>query len=327
MEEKIDIILATYKTNLEYLKQQLDSILNQSYKNFKLIISDDNSENEELIDMLKSYEKSDNRIELYLNTENKGYIKNFEFLLTKTTANYIMFSDHDDFWYPDKLEESLKKIKENNVDLVYVNAKQIDGNGKVLENDYFKYKNVPLINKHSKLAISRCIGIGCSYIFTKDVKKKMLPYSQTVIAHDWLASFIADEGKGLLYIDKPLFDYRLHETNVFGGRNLNQNLKRWKEKEGKSYKSFLKYRKEKVIDKAYLDGAKMCLDYTDSDINRKFLNELISYYENLEKSKYINFHIFKYFKFLSGKNLAKKMLKEIMIFHLPILSYIVFCIG
>ena len=327
MEEKIDIILATYKTNLEYLKQQLDSILNQSYKNFKLIISDDNSENEELINMLKNYEKSDNRIELYLNTENKGYINNFEFLLSKTTANYIMFSDHDDFWYPNKLEESLKKIKENNVDLVYVNAKQIDGNGKVLENDYFKYKNVPLINKHNKLAISRCIGIGCSYIFTKDVKTKMLPYKNTVIAHDWLASFIADEGKGLIYIDKPLFDYRLHETNVFGGRNLNQNLKRWKEQEGKSYKSFLKYRKENVIDKAYLNGAKMCLDYTNSDINRKFLHELISYYENLEKSKYINFHIFKYFKFLSGKNLAKKMLKEIMIFHLPILSYIVFYIG
>ncbi len=327
MEEKIDIILATYKTNIDYLKQQIESILNQTHKNFKLIISDDNSENEELINLLKTYEKNDNRIELYLNTENKGYIKNFEFLLSKTTANYIMFSDHDDFWYPNKLEKSLEKIKEKNVDLVYVNAKQIDGKGNVLENNYFKYKNVPLVNMHSKLALSRCIGIGCSFIFTKDVKTKMLPYTKNVIAHDWLASFVANEGRGLTYIEEPLLNYRLHETNVFGGRNLNQNLKRWKEKEGKSYKSFLKYRKENVIEKAYLDGAKMCLDYTNIDVNRKFLNELILYYENLEKSKYINFHILKYFKFLSGKNLAKKMLKEIMIFHFPILSYIVFCIG
>lgn len=48
MEEKIDILLATYNTDIKYLKEQIDSILNQTYKNIHLIINDDNSPNKEV---------------------------------------------------------------------------------------------------------------------------------------------------------------------------------------------------------------------------------------------------------------------------------------
>ena len=324
METKVDILLATYKTNIEYLKKQIDSILNQTFENIKLIISDDNSNEPKLKEILEEYAKKDKRIELYFQEKNLGYIKNFEFLLKKSTAEYIMFSDHDDIWYPNKIEESLKEIELTGADLVYVNCKQIDKDGKVIHKNYFKYKNMPLINGKNKLAISRYAGIGCSQIFTIDVKDKMLPFTNNVMAHDWLAGFIANENRGISYIDKPLFDYRLHETNVFGGRNLTQNTNRWKEKNGKTYKSYLKYRKEDVIDKAYLNGAKMCLDYCKSEKNKEFIKKLINYYENLEKSKYINFHIIKYFKFLGGSNLLKKEIKELIIFHLPILGYLIF---
>ena len=151
----------------------------------------------------------------------------------------------------------------------------------------------------------------------------MIPFKEEVIAHDWLAAFIANEGKGIDYISEPLFGYRLHNSNVFGGRSLSQNIGKWKEENGKTYKSFLKYRKEKVIDNAYLYGAKMCLEYSQIEENKKFLEKMIKYYQKLEKSKYINIHIFKYFKFLGGKsNLAKKMIKEIVCFHLPILGYL-----
>ena len=164
-------------------------------------------------------------------------------------------------------------------------------------------------------------------IFTKNVRDKMLPFKESVMAHDWLAAFIANEQKGIAYIEKPLFDYRLHTNNVFGGRNLSQNLARWKEKNGKTFKSYLKYRKEDVIDKAYLSGAKMCLDYTKKQSTIKFLNEIINYYTSIEKSKYINFQIYKYFKYLYGNNMIKKMCKEILIFHFPILGYLKFKIG
>ena len=324
MQEEVDILLTTYNTETEYLKQQIESILNQSYLNFKLLISDDASTKKEIKTILEDYQKQDNRIVLYKQEKNLGYNKNFEFLLKQATAKYIMFADHDDVWYPQKIEKSVQKIEKENVDLVYCNAHQINEKGEVIQQNYFKYKNVPLIYGKDKLAISRCVGIGCSQIITNMVRNKMIPFTDEVIAHDWLAAFIANEGKGIAYIEEPLFGYRLHNTNVFGGRNLAQNLNKWKEENGTSYQSYLKYRKEKVIDKAYLEGAKMCLSYTQDSENKKFLENIIKYYESLKKSKYANIHIFQYFRFLAGKNLTKKTIKEMIIFHLPILGYLVF---
>ena len=176
MEDKVDILLTTYNTNLKYLKLQLNSILNQTHKNFSLIISDDCSTNNEVKNVLEEYEKKDNRIKLYFQSKNLGYTKNFEFVLTKSTANYIAFSDHDDIWYPNKIEECLKILKEKDVDLVYCDANQIDENGNILHKSYLKYKNMPIINEKSNynkgiLAFSRHIAIGCSQLFTKKVKK------------------------------------------------------------------------------------------------------------------------------------------------------------
>ncbi len=327
MEDRVEVLMATYNTNIKYLREQIESILSQTYKNISLIISDDNSSKKQVQDIIKEYEQKDDRVKIYIQEENLGYIRNFEFLLKESTAKYIMFADHDDIWYENKIEKSLKKLQQENVDLVYCNSTQIDGEGKVYKQNYFKYKNVPLINKNGKLAISRCVGIGCSQIFTDEVKKKMLPFTDEVMAHDWLASFIANENKGIAYIEEPLFGYRLHNTNVFGGRSLAQNLKRWENENGKTYKSYLKYRKEIVIKKAYLDGAIMCKKYTENEENKKFLDNIIKYYESLEKSKYINFHFIKYFKFLGGKNLAKKMVKEFTIFHFPAIGYLKFKLG
>lgn len=324
MEKRIDVIMTTYNTDITYLKEQIDSILNQTYKNISLLISDDNSDKKEVIDILKEYEKQDERVKVYIQEENLGYIRNFEFLLKQSTSDYIMFSDHDDVWYDNKIEKSITKLIKEDVDLVYCNAKQIDENGNVIKESYFKYKNVPLVTGTSKLAISRCIGIGCSQIFTKNVKEKMIPFTKSVIAHDWLAAFIANENKGITCIDEPLFGYRLHNTNVFGGRSLEQNLKRWKDENGNSYKSYLSYREKNVIDKAYLNGAKMCLQYAKKSEDKEFLEKIIRYYNNIKKSKYLNIHLIKFFKYLGGKNLFKKMMKELIIFHFPILGYLIF---
>ena len=321
----VDILLATYNTNHKYLKQQIDSILNQTHTNIHLIISDDNSKDEEVKQILEQYSQKDKRVELYLQTQNLGYVKNFEFLLNKSNADYICFSDHDDIWYPEKVEKSLKKLQEQDVDLVYCNCKQIDENGKTLHEDYFRYKNMPLVRgKNQVLGISRYLGIGCSQMFTKAVKEKMLPFTDKVMAHDWLASFIANENKGVDYIEEPMFEYRLHIGNVFGGRSLEQNLARWKEQNGNTYESYLRYRTEKVIDKAYLNGVEMCLEYSKTEKTKKIIENMITYYQKLEKTRYINLHFGAYFKYLSGKNLAKKMIKEIVIFHFPILGYIRF---
>ena len=326
MEDLVDVLVATYNTDATYLKKQIQSILKQTYKNLHIYISDDCSTKPEIKEILKEFAQKDERIKLFLQSQNLGYNKNFEFLLNQSTAEYITFSDHDDIWYLDKIEKSLQKLKKEKVDMVYCNCRQINEKGIVLKENYFKYKNIPLINKTGKLAISRCAGNGCSQMITKDVKQKMLPFKEQVIAHDWLAGFIANEGKGIAYIKEPLFDYRLHNTNVFGGRNLSQNLNRWKEKNGKTYKAFLEYRKD-AIQKAYESGIKMCLEYSTKKENQDFCKEAEKYYEKIYKTKIINLtNIKEYFKILNGKNVGKKKIREIALFHFPLIAYFKFII-
>ena len=324
-EPLIDILLATYNTNEQYLKEQLDSLLCQTHKNIKIYISDDASTNR-TADILHEYQNKDSRIKVFIQQKNIGFNSNFEFLLKQSTADYIMFCDHDDIWYQDKIEKSLEKIQKSNVSLVYCNCKQITEDKKLINNNYFKHKNIPLIKGTSKLAISRYAGLGCSQIITKDVKEKMIPFKKEVMAHDWLAGFIANEQKGIDYIYEPLFNYRLHSNNVFGGRNLSQNLTRWKQEKGSTYSSFKEYRKT-AIENAYLSGARMCLQYVEKNEDKIFLEKLMAYYEKIKTTKIINFHIIKYFKFLGGNNLVKKMCKEIILFHIPIIAFVAFKIG
>lgn len=327
VEEKVDILLATYNTNIRYLRKQIDSILSQTYKNIHLIISDDNSNKEGVIETLKEYEKNDKRISLYIQEENLGYLKNFEFLLKVSGADYIAFSDHDDVWYKDKIEKCIKVLKEKNVDLVYSDCKQIDKNGKVLKQSYIKYKNMPKINgKDNILAFSRHIAIGCSTVFTKKIKKQMLPFNENVMAHDWLNFYLASKQNGVSFIDEPLFEYRLHSANEFGGRSLKQNLSKWKEENGKGFKAYKKYRNERVIKKAYLDGSLMCLDYRDKLNLKKTKKEenVIKYYNELLNTKVINIDLKKYNRYLSFEGIGKRALKEKMIFHFPIISYLVY---
>ena len=101
-EEKIDVLIATYNGQ-EFLRQQLDSIINQTYKNIRILISDDCS-TDNTREILKEYKQKDDRIILYFQDENLGYIKNFEFLLQKVESEFFALCDQDDIWLEEKIE-------------------------------------------------------------------------------------------------------------------------------------------------------------------------------------------------------------------------------
>ena len=366
MKNKVDILLTTYNTKIEYLREQLNSILNQTHTNFKLIISDDCSPNKEVRQILEEYKQKDDRIELYFQPQNLGYTKNFEFVLKKSTSDYIAFSDHDDIWYSNKIEEELKTLKEKNVDLVYCDAKQIDENGKNLHDSYLRYKHMPILNeKNNKkiLPFARHIAIGCSQLFTKRVKELMLPFTQNTIAHDWLSLYIASRLNGIYCIDKPLFEYRLHGNNAFGGRSFKQNLQIWKKENGNNFKSYLEYRHKAITD-TYLASVLMCQDYSEKvtkykknlknqlkteesnkqyildnkikniELNKsqekqllKIQKNVIKYFKKSQKAKILYWPIHKYFRYMYFKNIKSRKYKEIVILHFPILGYFVFKIA
>ena len=113
-KEQIDILLATYNGE-KYLSELIDSILSQTYKNIRLIISDDCSK-DNTREILDKYKKEDSRVIVYKQEQNQGYVKNFEFLLKKVESNYYMLADQDDVWLPEKVEKSLQKLKAENAD-------------------------------------------------------------------------------------------------------------------------------------------------------------------------------------------------------------------
>ena len=124
MEEKIDILLATYNGE-KYLKEQIDSILNQTYKNIRIIISDDCS-TDKTREILQEYEKKDERISVYYQKQNLGCVKNFDFLLQKVENKLYMLSDQDDIWLPEKIEKSVKTLEKENADLVFCDLEIVD---------------------------------------------------------------------------------------------------------------------------------------------------------------------------------------------------------
>ena len=107
---KLCILLASYNGE-KYIGDQLDSIINQTYKNWELIIRDDGSKDETMI-ILNKYEKKDERIKILRDDKgNLGFLKNFEELLFNAKEEFVLFSDQDDFWLKNKLEKFVEKIK------------------------------------------------------------------------------------------------------------------------------------------------------------------------------------------------------------------------
>src|ERR1700712_5400324 len=107
MNPLISIVLCTYNGE-DFLKEQLQSLLNQSWTNLEIIVSDDHS-TDKTIDILNEYNNHPS-FRLFMQKENLGPIKNVEFALRQATGPYIAFCDQDDIWKPGKIEQLYKSI-------------------------------------------------------------------------------------------------------------------------------------------------------------------------------------------------------------------------
>lgn len=105
----ISILMSCYKSNFDYLKEQIDSIIHQTERDWELLIYNDGTEglSNFLIERYK-----DKRIKYY-SEGHKGYAKAYNYLLEKAKGKYICFCDHDDIWRWDKLEIEKKYLDEH----------------------------------------------------------------------------------------------------------------------------------------------------------------------------------------------------------------------
>lgn len=315
--EQIDIILATYNGE-KYLKEQLDSILNQTYTNFRLLISDDCSQ-DSTKEILKEYEKKDNRIKVFFQEKNLGYVKNFEFLLTKVESSIYALSDQDDIWNKDKVEKSYNKLKEENADLVFTDLEMIDEEGKTIKdsfNDYMKLsrKIEKTLNSYELAYLYNCIT-GCTILAKTEMLKKILPIPKTSkhMIHDyWIAVITAVNGK-VTYLKEPTIKYRQHRENQIGANH-----------------TVYKFDKFEQV-RNHLINVKLGVFGVYVENKEKFPKELqeqnekaYKYFKSLQQTKNINFRNLKIFKKLYKNETFKYQLENFMVLNMPALSRVIY---
>ena len=106
--KRVSVVMCTYNGE-RYLREQLNSIVNQEYPIYELIIQDDRSK-DRTIDIVKEYMDKYSYIKLYVNKQNLGFNRNFKSAAMKATGDFVALSDQDDVWFPDKIETQMKTI-------------------------------------------------------------------------------------------------------------------------------------------------------------------------------------------------------------------------
>jgi len=202
----ISVCIATYNGE-KYIKEQLDSIINQLDKNDEIIISDDGS-SDNTIKIIESYK--DGRIVLYKNSF-KNVVLNFEFAIDKSKGDYIFLSDQDDIWHKDKVKSFMFCfLKNSNVTLLISDFQIINQNGLNLDGVYNK-------NEFSSSLVKNVIVnnfIGCAMAFTSSTKNVIMPFPNKIAMHDWWIGTCCLIHGEVNFIDKKLHFYRRHENNV-----------------------------------------------------------------------------------------------------------------
>lgn len=219
MLDTIDVLMTTYNGE-KYLQEQIESILNQTYTNIQLIISDDCSQ-DETKEILKKY-KNHPQVKIYYQEHNLGYVKNFEFLIKHVEHNLYMMSDQDDIWLPQKIEKTYKKMCDEKADLVFTDLEIVDENAKTISKSFNKeMKKAHKINKTigtNKFEYLYNNITGCTILTKKELIDKILPFPENTkyIIHDsWIGLITSFNGK-ISYLEEPTILYRQHTNNQVG---------------------------------------------------------------------------------------------------------------
>lgn len=319
MNEQIDILLATYNGE-KYLKEQIDSILNQTYANIRLIISDDCSK-DKTVEILKNYKNKDSRIELHIQQQNLGVVKNIEFLLNRVQSPYYMLADQDDYWMPKKVEKSLEALKTKEADLVFGDLEVVDENLNTISpsfNDYMLLtrKINKYIDSYKVNYLYNCVT-GCTILAKKETIEYILPLPTTSnhLIHDhWIGIMVSLKGK-LAYMPEKYIKYRQHGNNQVGTKKISHG--------------FTKF--EQV--REWFINVKLGIFGTYTENNDRFPKELqeqnkkaLNYYLMIAKKKNFNFKGWTTFHKLYKTEKTMYYIENFMILNMPFLSKGIFYI-
>lgn len=216
----ISIAMTTYN-GTEYVCKQVESIINQTYEDFELIIVDDNS-TDGTYEKLKYFESKDKRLRVYKNEINIGVVKNFEKAISLCTGEYIALCDQDDIWNCNHIKQLISQISLQSA--AVANANIID------ETDQFTGESLSMRDRYfvdgdNEAKLMRILFYGnpfqgTSSMYSRELIEKALPIPEGIEYHDAWLSACACCDRGLNYSSTLITNYRIHSANVSGNHQI-----------------------------------------------------------------------------------------------------------
>jgi glycosyltransferase involved in cell wall biosynthesis len=210
----VTVLLSTYN-GAPYIGEQLDSIINQSYKNIKIIVRDDGSK-DGTQDVLREYEEKGLIQAIY--GDNMGVTKSFFWLLANAgEADYYSFAEQDDVWLPQKLERAIERLEkeDNNIPQIFASAYDFyDSQMKFIGPG----PRITHPNSLVRTLVVTHIYLGFTMVINP-ATKKLIDDSDTVnmelsCYHDYWLTLIGLSLGNIIYDPEVTIKYRRHENNV-----------------------------------------------------------------------------------------------------------------
>jgi len=230
-EPLVGILMATYNGE-KFIKEQIDSILSQTYRNWQLLIHDDGS-SDRTVKIVEEYKrKYPNKIILIEDGIKCGGAKeNFAHLMLIVRRrfkyfDYIMFSDQDDVWLPEKIKITLQTILEmeskygvNSPILVHTDLKVVDEKLNIISESFWNYQNIDPTNNALNCLILENTVTGCTMMINKALFDLVNYIPKEAIIHDWWITLVCSLFNGYICpLQEVTILYRQHSRNDTGAK-------------------------------------------------------------------------------------------------------------
>jgi len=220
---KIAILLATYNGE-KYIREQLDSILKQTYKDWVVYVHDDGSK-DKTVEILNEYAgQYPDKIVILKGASTGGARNNFFYLMSQVESDYYMCCDQDDVWLPEKIEKTvmqMQKLEKGEVDrplLVFTELTVVDGQMNIIAERMGEYQSLACSDTSFSRILMQNTVTGCTSLMNRKLRDEALKYTNlnNIIMHDWWIGIIAAYFGDLCFLDEPTILYRQHGDNSVG---------------------------------------------------------------------------------------------------------------